>query len=411
MKLFKNIQNLYTLQGAMKKKGRSVQREDLSCKKNISILVDKQKIQWLGSLNKIPKAYVKEVRQEFDLKTKSVLPGFVDSHTHMVFAGNRQNEFELRNQGVSYQQINKKGGGIGATVKATRKASLESLTQLAQQRVNDHLAQGVTSVEIKSGYGLNLKDEIKMLEAIKNLKKINTTSTFLGPHSLPKEFKNHKIYMNYILEKVLPVVAVKNLADRVDIFIEKGFFSPELADIYFKAAKALNLDCVAHTEQLSLQDGYKVGLKYKALSLDHVIELNNEAIRSVAKSNATAVLLPIADFYLKTNYPNARALIDKGARVALATDFNPGSAPSQDLSLLGVLARLEMKMTLSEVVSALTVGGAFALNQQAKVGCVVAGYQADFCVFDGDVDDLFYQIGQHSICATFVRGVRHFGKL
>ena len=162
---------------------------------------------------------------------------------------------------------------------------------------------------------------------------------------------------------------------------------------------------------MSLQNGYKVALKNKASSLDHVIELDKKGIRAVAKSESTAVLLPIADFYLKTNYPNARKLLDQGARVALATDFNPGSAPSQDLSLLGVLSRLEMKMSLHEVIAAMTVGGAFALNKQDTIGCFDIGYQADFCVLSSDISELFYQIGQHPIRATYVRGVRHFGKL
>lgn len=411
MKLFKNIKNMYTLKKAMKKQGRGLERSDLNLKKDVCFVVDKGAIQWIGKLNKLPQSFKKQLKQEIDLKDATVLPGFVDCHTHLVFAGSRQHEFELRNQGVSYQQINRQGGGIGSTVRATRKASLNQLTELAQKRVHTHLSQGVTTIEVKSGYGLSLKDEIKMLQAIKNLKKINTVSTFLGPHSLPPEFKTHEEYLEYNLTTILPEVAKLKLADRVDIFIEKGFFTPEQASRYFELAHQLDLMCVAHTEQLSLQDGYKVALKNKASSLDHVIELDTKGIRAVAESESTAVLLPIADFYLKTNYPNARKLLDQGARVALATDFNPGSAPSQDLSLLGVLSRLEMKMSLHEVIAAMTVGGAFALNKQDTVGCLDIGYQADFCVLGSDIDELFYQIGQHPILATYVRGVRHFGKL
>ena len=411
MKLFKNIGKLYTLKKAMKKQGRGIELSDLDLKKNVCIVVEKANIKWIGKQDKIPQPLKKQIKQTIDVKGKTVLPGFIDCHTHMVFAGSRQHEFELRNQGVSYQEINKQGGGIGSTVRATRKASLDELASLAQERVKKHLSQGVTTVEVKSGYGLSLKDEIKMLKAIKKIKKVNTVSTFLGPHSLPKEYKDHETYMDYVIDKILPAVSKEKLADRVDIFIEKGFFTPTQADQYFKAAKSYNLGCIAHTEQLSLQKGYKTALKYEALSLDHVIELDKAGIKSVAKSKSTAVLLPIADFYLKTNYPNARALIDQGARVAVATDYNPGSAPSQDLSLLGVLSRLEMKMKLHEVISGLTVGAAFALNKQNQIGCIDVGYQADFCVIDGDISDLFYQIGHHPILSTYVRGVRHFGKL
>lgn len=411
MKLFKNIEKLYSLKKAMQKQGRNINMKDLSLIKKACIVVDKEKIEWVGQASKLPDKYKKLIKTEVDLKNKTLFPGFVDCHTHMVFAGNRQHEFELRNQGVSYQKINQQGGGIGSTVRATRKTSLSELTELAQSRVQKHLSQGVTTVEIKSGYGLSLKDEIKMLEAIKRIKKINTVSTFLGPHSLPKEYKDHASYVDHIIEKILPAVANKHLAERVDIFIEKGFFSTKLADKYFNAAKKLNFDCIAHTEQLSLQNGYKIALKYDAVSLDHVIELDKQGISQVAQSNTTAVLLPTADFYLKTNYPNARQLIDKGGRVALATDYNPGSAPSQDFSLLGVLSRLEMKMQLHEVIAAITVGGAFALNKQNKIGCIEKGYQADFCIINGDIDDLFYQIGHHPVACTYVRGVRHFGKL
>ncbi|MCH2534808.1 MAG: imidazolonepropionase [Bdellovibrionales bacterium] len=395
----------------MKKQGRKVDLSDLDLKKNVCIVVDQGKIKWVGKQDKISKELKKQIKQTIDVKGNTVLPGFIDCHTHMVFAGSRQHEFELRNQGVSYQEINKQGGGIGSTVRATRKASLDHLTNLAQDRVKKHLSQGVTTVEVKSGYGLSLKDEIKMLKAIKNIKKVNTVSTFLGPHSLPKEFNDHQTYIDYVIDKILPAVSKAQLADRVDIFIEKGFFTPTQADQYFKAAKSFNLGCIAHTEQLSLQNGYKTALKYDAVSLDHVIELDKAGIKTVAKSKSTAILLPIADFYLKTNYPNARALIDQGGRVAIATDYNPGSAPSQDLSLLGVLSRLEMKMKLHEVISGLTVGAAFALNKQNQIGCIDIGYQADFCVIDGDVGDLFYQIGHHPVLSTYVRGVRHFGKL
>jgi len=328
------------------------------------------------------------------------LPGFVESHTHLVFSGDRSHEFELRNQGVSYQEIAKKGGGIKSTMKSVRKSSPIELLKLAQKRVDSFTKQGVTTLEIKSGYALDKKNEVKMLKVIQSLVGPKIISTYLGAHAVPPEFDSSKKYLDFIKKEMLPLIKKQSLANRVDMFIEKGYFSKMEAKSYYELAEELGFQLAAHTEQLSRSGGYEV-LLGGAHSVDHMIELSKTDILKVAKSNLTSVLLPGADYYLKTPYPKARDLIDAGARVALATDFNPGSCPTQDISFIGNLARLEMKMKLHEVIAAYTIGGAHALGLQNEVGSLEAGKKADFVTFHDSWKSLFYQVGYHPIHQTY----------
>lgn len=397
MTLFTGIDCLLSLKSAAKKLGRNIVDSDLSPIADAAFLVKGERIVWVGTAaesksktfqNKFKVSKIK------NLKAKTVLPAFVDCHTHTIFAGNRHDEFEMRNQGYSYQEIADKGGGIVATVKATRKATDSKLINLARKREAEYLRQGVATLEVKSGYGLDKKNETKILRVAKSLKKIRVVPTFLGAHAVPEEFTSAAEYLQELLTW-LP--SMRKLAARIDIFLEKSYFGPEEAKKLFKAAKEHKFDIVAHTDQLNPTGASVMAARAGAISVDHCVRIKDDELAELAQSLSTCVLLPASDFYLHLPYPPARRLIEAGARVALATDFNPGSAPSQDLSFTGVLARLEMKMKLAEVIVGLTLNGIYALGLQDDLGSIEVGKIADFVVLDGEHDELFVQVGQHPV--------------
>lgn len=408
--LFTNIQELLTLKGAVKKGARRVLEKDLGIIKNAAMVCHKGRVLWVGPQKKLSKNIWKEFGKpkEISLKSGTVMPAFVECHTHLVFAGNRADEFEMRTQGASYQEIAKKGGGILSTVRATRKAKEQDLIDLAQERADRFIRQGVTTLEIKSGYGLDLKTETKILRTARQLQNVRTVATYLGLHAVPPEFADSESYLVHVIDNVLPILAQKKLIDRVDAFVDEGYFSTDQARRYFQAARAYGFKVSAHVEQLTRQGGTEVAIEMGALSADHVVQVSKKDIQKLAESETTGVLLPAADFYLQMNYPPARDLIEAGARVALATDYNPGSSPTQDLSLVGMLARLEMKMSLPEVIVAYTLGAAHALDHGRDLGALLPGRICDFVVIDGSWRDLFYQVGFHPVGATWKQGKNIF---
>ncbi len=402
--LYTNISEMLTLEKAQARQGRRIQESDLDIHQKMALLIEGGKIVWLGSQNKIPRDLAPKNIKEKSLKGFTVLPGFVECHTHTVFAGSRAGEFELRNRGVSYQEISAQGGGILSTVKATRKISTEKLLEQTEKRAQEFLRQGVTTLEIKSGYGLSLKDEVKCLQVVDQIVSLKTVATFLGAHAKPVEFETYEEYLDYLSEIVLPVIKKKKLAERVDIFIEKGFFPLEASKKYLQKAQDLGFAITIHADQLSLSGGSQAAIDLKALSADHVIQIKEAEIKKIANSETTAVLLPTADLYMKCSYPPARALIDAGARVALATDYNPGTSPTQDINLVGLLARLEMKMTLPEVIAAYTVGSSFALGKQKQRGSLEVGKDADFICIDSEWTELFYSAGKTQVRQVIIDG-------
>jgi len=399
-KLFRNIGNLLTLSQAASKEGRQIVETDLSLMKDAAIAVQDGKIAWLGPNKKIPLQFKKW--KEIDLKKSTVLPGLNECHTHSLFAGSRSEEFELRLQGASYQEIASRGGGILSTMRHTRAMPPAKLSALTTKRVQEFIRQGVTTVEIKTGYALDLKNEIKCLKVIQGLSEPRVISTFLGAHALPPEFPSIEKYLEFLSTEMLP--QIRKLTRRVDIFIEKGFFAKEAAKTYLQRAQALGFQITIHADQLTLSGGSDVAMELQALSADHVIQLDDDHIKRLAKSSVTAVLLPASDLYMKCAYPPARKLIDAGARVALATDFNPGTCPTQDLALVGILARLEMKMSLPEVIAAYTVGGAYALGLHQEIGSLEVGKSADFISMSQDWTSLFYSSGMMGIDEVYFKG-------
>jgi len=408
MKIFTGIKELVTLSGAARKDGRHVNEEDLTVVANGAIVENKGRLAWVGSEKDIPPQYRKKA-QRVSLRADCVMPAFVECHTHLVFSGDRRNEFELRNKGVSYQEIARQGGGIRSTVRATRAASEAELVALARQRAGVFLRQGVTTIESKSGYGLEEKGELKILEVIQKLSKerggARWVGTYLGAHAIP-EGRTADDYLDEMMEKTLPLVSRRKLSQRVDMFVEDGYFTPEAAKKYFSRASGLGFRLTAHADQLTRTGAGVLLASLGAESVDHLVHISSRDIEELAKSKTTCVLLPASDFYLKINYPPARKLVDEGARVALATDYNPGSSPVQDLSLVGVLARLEMKMSLPEVIAGYTVGAAHALGLGADLGSLDVGKFCDFIQLSGSWRDLFYGVGHHPVAQVYKEGRR-----
>lgn len=401
MILLRDAKQILTLQKAAQKQGRRVLDEDLGAVSGHVLIIEKNKIKWIGPQDKIPKPLFKKIKKEVSAKNKVVMPSFTECHTHTVFAGNRSAEFELRNTGVSYQEIAARGGGILSSRNSVAATTKDQLIKLTQKRVDRFIQQGVTTLEIKSGYGLDLANEMKSLDVIKSLKGAQFVKTFLGAHAIPKEFNSSKEYLDFLSEFVFPEIKRKKLADRVDIFIEKGFFSSQESRSYLELAQTLGFDITIHADQLTLSGGSDLAVQLGAVSADHIIQIQDSEIKKIAGSDVTGVLLPLADLYMKCAYPPARKLIDAGARVALATDFNPGTCPSQDIQLVGLLARLEMKMTLPEVIVAYTLGASHALRRSHIEGSLEVGKAAHFIFLEDSYQSLFYSSTETCVSHRF----------
>lgn len=411
IQIFRNIGELLTLEAVTKKDGRRIVERDLGFIKKAAFIEKRGRLIWVGRESQLTPLLVKDLCGkenvcENGMDQMTVMPSFTESHTHLVFAGHRGDEFEMRQQGLSYQEIAERGGGIFSTVKATRGATASQLSKLVKYRVNQFINQGVTCLEIKSGYGLDRNSEMKMLKAADGDYGIEIHRTFLGAHACPSEYKNAEDYMEFLVKEMLPEVSSQGLATRVDIFIERGYFSKKMALAYFKKAKALGFQITAHVEQLKRTGGAVLAVQQGALSVDHLVQSSRSDIAALSKSKTVCTFLPGADLYLKMPYPPARSFIEAGACVALATDFNPGSCPTQDLSIIGLLARLEMKMSLAECIAAYTYGAARALGVHHDRGSLVTGKYCDFIVLDGSWRDLFYSIGHHPVSQVWHRGGR-----
>ncbi len=405
--LFYNIGQLLTLRKCFKKQGRLINELDLDIISDAYLVVSKGKVIWIGNKSEFKKAKIM-ISKKIDLKGRNVLPAFVESHTHTVFAGDRADEFEMRQQGASYQEIAAAGGGIQSTMKKTRAISEKELIQETIEKINKFVRQGVGTLEIKTGYGLTFKEEFKLLKTIYKLRKtspIFIQPTFLGAHAVAPEYGSAKDALKQ-LSVGWKELAKLNPKPIIDIFIDKGFFEPEESYEYLKSGKDLGFPIAVHANQLSEGKACEVAVKIGALSSGHLIKLSDSQISLLAKSEVTCSLLPTADLYLKCDYPPARKLLDQGARVALATDFNPGSSPTQDLALVGVLARLKMQMSLPEVISAYTVGGAYALGLETQKGHLDISMDADFIVTSKSWKELFYCAGDMFIEDMFVSGLK-----
>ena len=313
-----------------------------------------------------------------------VLPAWCDSHTHLVFAASREDEFIDKIKGLSYAEIAANGGGILNSAKKIRAATEDQLFVSAWERLQEISRLGTGAVEIKSGYGLTVGDELKMLRVIKKLKEkssLHIRASFLGAHTYPLEYRdNHQGYIDLIIHQMLPVIAAENLADYIDVFCETGFFSPEETICICKAGKQYGLKPKIHANQLGLSGGVQAGVRSGAVSVDHLEMMDEEAIKALSGSGTIGTLLPTAAFFLRMPFQPARQLIDAGCAIALASDYNPGSSPSGNMNLVLAMACIQMKMLPEEAINAATINGAFAMELQQETGSIAIGKKANLVV-------------------------------
>lgn len=374
--------------------------------KNAAIAIENEKIAWIGECEQLPKNHAAKITH--DISGFCITPGLIDSHTHLIYAGNRAHEFALRLNGASYEEIARAGGGILSTVNATRAASVNELVQQSLPRLQSMLKQGVTTVEIKSGYGLDLANECKILEAARILAEklpVTICPTFLGAHAIPAEYKNRADdYIDLICHTILPVIAEKKLATAVDGFCEKIGFSVAQMEKVFQAAAQYNLPVKLHAEQLSDSAGTQLAARYHALSADHLEYVSKEGVQAMAKAKMAAVLLPGAYYFLReTKMPPLQLLREYQIPIALATDCNPGTSPTTSLLLMMNMACTLWRMTTEEVLRAVTINAAQALNLHQHYGSLEIGKKADFVVWDVQhPDELSYRFGDN-LCRQVIK--------
>ena len=345
-----------------------------------------------------------------DATGKYLLPAWCDSHTHLVFAGSRENEFVAKIKGLSYAEIAAKGGGILASAALLNKTPEDNLFTQSYARLQEVMKLGTGAIEIKSGYGLSLDGELKMLRVIKRLKaaaNIPVKATFLGAHAIPAEYKNNREgYIQLLIDELLPIIQKEKLADFIDVFCEENFFTPEETERICNAGMSYGLLPKIHANQLHASGGVQAGIGVDALSVDHLESMDESAIKALANSNTIGTLLPTAAFFLRMSYPPARNLVNAGCALALASDYNPGSSPSGNMNLVVSFACIGMKMLPEEAINAATLNGAFAMQLQNEVGSITVGKRANLILTKAlpSLSYLPYAFGENHIEKVMVAG-------
>ncbi|MDN3657094.1 imidazolonepropionase [Ferruginibacter paludis] len=370
----------------------------LPCIENAFVLIEDGIVADYGAMYEVELKAPHLPKHIIDAQDSFVLPAWCDSHTHIVFAASRENEFIDKIKGISYAEIAARGGGILNSAQKLNDTTEDELFNQAWKRLQEVSQLGTGAIEIKSGYGLTVESELKMLRVIKRLKEKSNLlikSTFLGAHTYPIQFKeNHSEYIDSIVNEMLPVIAQDKLADYIDVFCETGFFSPEEMEAICKAGMRYGLKPKLHVNQLSSIGGIEMGLQLNAISLDHLETLTGEEINSLGNQNkqgkqTICTLLPTAAFFLRMGFPNARALMHAGCAIALASDFNPGSSPSGNMNLVLAMACIQMKMLPEEAINAATINGAFAMELGNQAGSITIGKKANF-IFTKPIPSLAY---------------------
>ena len=375
-----------------------------------ALAISQGKIAWVGRFKDIPSDIHSKATQIFNVRGRWITPGLIDCHTHLVYAGHRANEFEMRLSGISYEEIARRGGGIRSTVEATRTAGETVLFNESAKRLSSLINEGVTTVEIKSGYGLDLETECKMLRVARLLgEKFHVTvcPTYLGAHALPPEFQGKKdAYIDFICREVLPQIAGENLATAVDAFCENIAFTPEQTERIFKVATDLRLRVKLHAEQLSDQGGASLAAKYNALSADHLEYLSEAGAWALARSGTVAVLLPGAFYFLReSQYPPVDLLRQHDIPIAIATDCNPGTSPAFSILLMLNMACTLFRLTPEEALGGVTRNAARALGLERRVGTLEKGKDGDFVIWDiSEPAELAYAMGSNPCCQVIRRG-------
>jgi imidazolonepropionase len=410
-----NCSQLVTLAGPRRPRIGAELRQ-LSIIKDGAMLVRGERIEAAGTRKEIEKL-IEPGCEVIDAGQRVVMPGFVDAHTHPVFAGIRANEFEHRISGATYREIAARGGGIRATMRATRSASLKDLVRIGKRYAQWFLRGGTTTIEAKSGYGLTVEDELKILRAIKQLNEETALSyvpTFLGAHDIPEEYKSRRTtYVDLVVNEMLPRVAEEKLAEYCDVFCEEDVFSGDESWKILSAARCHGLGLRIHADQLSLLGGARLAAELNAVTADHLEHTDEEGMAALKAASVQPVLLPGSVYALgSSHYPAARKMIEAGLGVVLATDFNPGSSPTPSMPMILSLACMQMKMTPAEAVTAATINAAYSLARGDELGSLEKGKRADFVIHDvSDYRELAYFFGIEHAWQVYSAGKAVFSRV
>ena len=409
--LFINIKELIQVRDKSVEKVSGKDMSILPTIKNAFMMIENEIIINFGPMEKLGNTKADSI---IDVTGRLILPTWCDSHTHLVFADTREEEFVDRINGLSYEQIAQRGGGILNSATKLQNKPEEELYNDAAKRLEELIKSGTGSIEIKSGYGLTLESELKMLRVIKKLKEnfpLPIKATFLGAHAIPNLFKEKReAYIKLIIDEMLPVIAAEKLADYIDVFCEKGYYTPEETNQILKAGLQYGLIPKIHVNQFNSIGGIKVGIENNALSLDHLEVLTNEDLAHLKDSDTIPVSLPSCSFFLGIPYTNARKIMEANIPLALASDYNPGSTPSGNMNFVVSLACIKMKMTPEEAINAATINGAYALNLSHKVGSISKGKLANFIITKPikSYSYIPYSFTNNCIEKIFLKGVKYY---
>lgn len=402
MIIYNNFSEVLTLAAAYEKKGRNLKPDDLSLLCNASVVVDEGKVIWVGESHQLPSEFTNQANvQIIDGNGKTLTPEIVDSHTHLVFGGDRANEYAMRLNGADYQAIANAGGGILSTMKATQAASFEELLNLGRERINRLIDHGVRTIEIKSGYGLDYDNEYKLTKVISHLKDeyankdIQIFRTFLAAHAVPKSFETSQDYLRQVVLPLMDRVAIEKLADFVDIFHEEGYFSAEDTRELFQKAKSLGLKLKIHADEFQDNGGAEIALEFGATSCDHLLQTSVETASKFSNSNTVATILPGTSMFLGKEFANVQSFLNSGAIVSFASDYNPGSCHAFNLIQLISTAAPKLKINQTQLWAGITLNAAKALDLNDQ-GAIVEGLKARFTVFNtSKLSNITYHWGQN----------------
>ncbi|QKE75636.1 imidazolonepropionase [Arthrobacter citreus] len=378
-----------------------------------SLWIENGVIQAVGTTNEIQERYAERIQEAevIDASNHLVTPGLVDPHTHVVYGGSREREFEMRLEGATYMDIMNEGGGIHATARMTREATEEELMEQTMRRLDSFITHGVTTVESKSGYGMDLETELKQLRVMKKLKDkhaVELVPTFMGAHAVPKEFKGREDeFVDHLINDMLPIIAEEKLAEFNDVFCEKGVFTPEQSERILEAGKQYDLIPKIHADEIEPYGGAELAAKVGAISAEHLLKASDEGIAAMAKSGTIACLLPATALYLREDAAKGRKMVDEGVAVAISTDCNPGSSPTTSMPLVMNLACISMRLTPAESLTAATYNAACAINRQDQIGSLEVGKQADIVLWNvKNYQELQYLFGVNHVKSVWKKGVK-----
>ncbi len=405
--IIKNIDCLVTCAGSYRKKGKEM--KDAKIKENGYVVIENHIIKAVGQGEGYSE-YITSESTVIDASGNTVTPGLIDPHTHVVYAGSRENELPLKLNKVGYIEILKSGGGILSTVENTRSITEDKLIQESRKRLDIMLKHGTTTVESKSGYGLDLQTEVKILKVNKELNDthaIDIVSTFMAAHAIPKEYKmDREGYIEDIINNMIPYISENKLAEFIDCFCEEGVFSVEECRRILKAGKKLGLNIKIHADEVETVKGAELAGELKATSAEHLVAASDSGIKSLAENDVVAVLLPSTSFYLMlNNFARARKMIDEGVTVALATDCNPGTSPTESLQTVMTFACFGMKLFPEEIINAMTINAACAINRENEIGSIEVGKKADIVIFNSkNLNYLMYHFGVNDVKTVIKNG-------